>query len=247
MRADHPPAEELRVAEATQRCCLQLGRTRSARQLQAPGRVRAGSSRCRTAGTGDPAPPLRVERIALDPRGHDQERWELRHHRREVGQMGQRQPVRPVHVLDDQKARRDPARPLGQPGHRAPLALVARRVVHGVVEGPQLGRLRQVEQIVEKDGIIGRHQALGRRPFRHGLDSFGIACDVEAEKAPDEGADCVPSGAKVEHQAGVAGEARLARSVLELLDEARFTNARLAPNVDRLTPARTRGRRTAPP
>src|SRR5262245_54249215 len=30
---------------------------------------------------GDPAPPLRVERIALDPRGHDQERWELRHHR----------------------------------------------------------------------------------------------------------------------------------------------------------------------
>ena len=143
-----------------------------------------------------------------------------------------------LYVLDDQKARRDPARPLDQPGHRAPLALVARRVVHGVVEGPQLGRLRQVEQIVEKDGIIGRHQALGRRPFRHGLDSFGIACDVEAEKAPDEGADCVPSGAKVEHQAGVAGEARLARSVLELLDESRFTNARLAPNVDRLTPAR---------
>src|SRR5262245_57708840 len=35
VRADHPPAEVPRVAEATQRCRLQLGRTRGARQLQA--------------------------------------------------------------------------------------------------------------------------------------------------------------------------------------------------------------------
>ena len=142
----------------------------------------------------------------------------------------------------------DSARPLDQPGHRAPLALVARRVVHGVVEGPQLGRLRQVEQIVEKDGIIGRHQALGRRPFRHGLDSFGIACDVEAEKAPDERADRVPrAGAEVEHQAGVAGEARLARQRAGTPRPGASCRCPPRPECRSPDPGPSRGRRTAPP
>ena len=36
MRADHPPAHVLGVAEAAERCCLQLGRARGARRLEAP-------------------------------------------------------------------------------------------------------------------------------------------------------------------------------------------------------------------
>ena len=59
-----------------------------------------------------------------------------------------------------------------QLGHRRALAVVARRVVHGVVERPQLDRLWQVEQIVEVDPPLG-HQPPRPSPARGRLGCPG--------------------------------------------------------------------------
>ena len=137
-------------------------RARQRQRLLAPQRAEVErDQRC----AGDPVAPLPAERVALEPRGHHQERGAFRHRERQRGQLRQLQLAGPVDVLDHQHARPRPARPPHQPGHRAALALVARRVVHGVVEGAQVLRLRQVEQVVEEHGVVGRHPAVGHRPF----------------------------------------------------------------------------------
>ena len=53
VRADHPPADVLGVAEAAQRRGLELGRAGSPGKLQAAAGARAGSPRCRRAGRRD--------------------------------------------------------------------------------------------------------------------------------------------------------------------------------------------------
>ena len=120
--------------------------------------------------------------------------------------------VRPVQILDHQQAWPCPARPLDQPRHRPLPAQIARSVVHGIVEGAQLDRLRQVEQVVEKDCVIGRHQIRGQRAFARRVGCLHVAREREAEDDPHERADGVASGAgaEVEDQPGVAGEAGLA-------------------------------------
>src|SRR5688572_14693460 len=115
-----------------------------------------------------------------------------------------------------------------------PLALVARRAVHGVVEGPQLSWLRQVQQIVQKNGMIKRHKALSQSPLPGGSSGIDIVHGVEIEKAADKCADRVSpdTGAEVEHESSVAGESSVAPYALELLDHARLADARLAPDVN---------------
>ena len=147
--------------------------------------------------------------------------------------MREREPVRPVHVLDDQEPWRAGACPLDQPRHGRALALVAAGVVHGVVERAQLDRLRQVEQVVEEHGVRLGHEAVGQGRAGRGSGRLGPAGEVvEAEQPAHEGPDRVPAGAgaEVEHEPGMAGEAGLLGRVLELLDQTGLADSGLAPH-----------------
>ena len=126
-----------------------------------------------------------------------------------------------------------------QPGHRASLTLVARRVVHGVVEGAQLLRLRQVEQVVEEDGIVGRHKAVGHRPSAAAAAaaSLVISRPSRLRTSARTASRPVPvpkSSISPTWQAKPAAAA----FAQELLHQPGLADARLAPDVDRLAPAR---------
>ena len=113
---------------------------------------------------GGAAPDL-VERIAVDPRGHHQERRTAAHGRRDRGQMVEGLGIGPMDVLDGNKERRAAARRLDQPRHHRLLAAIARLVVHGIVDGPHLGRLWQVEKVVQEGCLMRRHETLGQGPL----------------------------------------------------------------------------------
>jgi hypothetical protein len=56
---------------------------------------------CRQQGAWRVRAPCLIQRIAFDPRGHNQEDGMLRDCGRQFGQVGQRQLIRPMEVLDD--------------------------------------------------------------------------------------------------------------------------------------------------
>ena len=158
--------------------------------------------------------------------------------------MSQRRPVRPVEVLDQEEARPGLARPLDQPRQDPPPAVRPGGVVHGVVEGAQVRRLGQLEQVVQEHRVLGAERVVARSA-RHGRGRpAGAARRLAPEHAEDEGPDRAPPGAgpEVEDQPGVAGEAGPARLLLELLDEARLADPGLAADVDGLpSPVRAAG------
>ena len=93
--------------------------------------------------------------------------------------------------------------------HRLPLAAAARRVVHRVVERAQLGRLGQVEQVVQKDPALRGLGHRQRRPARRRrCGRRRVAAAAQPEQAAHQRADRVLAArrAEVEHQPGVARE-----------------------------------------
>jgi hypothetical protein len=82
----------------------------------------------------------------------------LRYRGRQLGEVSQRQLIGPMQVFDDQQTRLLPARPLEYPGEHPVLPPIAGGSVHRLVETPQLGRLRQIEHIVEENRVVARHQ-----------------------------------------------------------------------------------------
>ena len=82
-----------------------------------------------------------------------------------------------------------------------------RGIVHRVMDRPQRGRQRQVEQ-VEKRGPVMRIDATTRR-FCRGFARRLIGVDAEAERRTQQGADRIAplAGAEIENQAPMAGKA----------------------------------------
>src|SRR4051794_26824467 len=131
--------------------------------------------------------------------------------------MRERQPVRPVRVLDDEEPWRAGACLLDQLRHGRTLALVAAGVVHGGGERAQLDRLRQVEQVVEEHGVRLGDEAFLDSPGRSS-GSLGTAGEVvEAEQSAHQSPDRVAAGtgAEVEYEPDMAGEASICSCVLE--------------------------------
>src|SRR5215467_14610921 len=71
--------------------------------------------------------------------------------------------------------------------------MAAHAAIHRFVDGPQLRRLRQVEQIIEEHSIVYRHHTRGERRCRRGAYRFGIAGDLNVKQAAGERTDRVVS------------------------------------------------------
>ena len=204
--------------------------SRARQRPEIDGRERAG------AGAGAPGV---VERIALDARGHDQDGRAHGDRGGKARQVVKGGLVRPVHVLDREQERGTRAGLAHQRRDRLALAAAARRAVHGVVQRTQLGRLRQVEQVVEEDAAIDERRVGGYGVLERGPGGCQVAAGAQPEQAAHQRPDRVlpGAGAEVEHQAEMTGETLGYRLRLELLDQARLADSRLAANDDRLAGA----------
>ena len=134
------------------------------------------------------------------------------------------------------------------PGARAPdqiddhaaAATVAGTVVHGVVDRPQLRRLRQIQKVVQEHALVRRHQPLrdrtvaGRRP-RPDLGARGQAQQT-AHDRPDGIAAL--ADAEVQDEPGVTRKALGDGDATEFVDQAALADAGFAAHVHRQTAAR---------
>ena len=116
-------------------------------------------------------------------------------------------------------------------------AAIARGVVHGVIERPQRGRLSQVQQIIQVDSTIGRHEALGQCVLGRPLDVRPAAPGPQFEQAAQQCADRVLTGAcsEVQDKPAVAVNVKLDRPVLKLLYEASLADSCIAADKDGLS------------
>ena len=99
-----------------------------------------------------------TERISLDTRGHDKQASAVRQGGRNFGEVSQDQRTGPMNILND-----DSDRLLGTECPQnvrdyGPLALIARRVGHRVIDGAFLLRLGEVKQVIEKDAPLRRQK-----------------------------------------------------------------------------------------
>ena len=129
-------------------------------------------------------PPCRTQRVAFDARRGYQDRRAPGNGGAERGQVRQGSPVGPMEVLDHEQARAGAARPLGQAEQNAPAALGAGRIVHGVVERAQLGRLLHPEQVVQEHRVLGRVGGVVARSRRQ-LGRDRLACGARRRLAPE--------------------------------------------------------------
>src|SRR5512132_898946 len=145
----------------------------------------------------------------------------------------------PVQILDRQQTRLLSSSLLHQPRESAPLAETARCVIHGVVEAPELGRLRQIQQIIEEDGVVGLDQMLLQRFCRCRLRTRKIAAILDTQQRAQERGDGIASArrAEVEDEAGMTGEAGTAGSSPELFHQACLADTGLAAEVDGPAPS----------
>jgi hypothetical protein len=116
---------------------------------------------CRQWGIADFRLPCPSQRIAFDPRGHDQHCRALRDSGNQRGQVGQRWAVRPVEIFDNEETWMPPIRLLNYLANNPLQAALPRSLVHCIVNLAQSCWLCQVEQIVEEDGVIHR-DGMGR-------------------------------------------------------------------------------------
>ena len=74
-------------------------------------------------------------------------------------------------------------------GENTLLAETARCVIHGVVEVPELGRLRQVQQIIKEDGLVGLDQMPLQRFCRCRLRTLKVAAILRIKQRARERGD----------------------------------------------------------
>jgi hypothetical protein len=141
-----------------------------------------------------------------------------------------------VDVFDHQEKRLFPADRSNQIARGRPLAAVARGIVHGVVHSAQGRRLWQIQEIVEVDPLLVPRQALSESSIHRCPSRGRIAAVRSSEQAAHQGAQRVVAGtgAKVEDQSNVAGEAGTCGRSLELFDNAGLADAGLASDYDSL-------------
>lgn len=141
-----------------------------------------------------------------------------------------------MHVLNNQEPRLASAEALDQLAGRAPLAIEPGGVVHRIVDRVKLGRLSEVEKIVEVDELFGIDVSFCGGSRGRIMTGGGVRGDFQAEKAADQRPDGVLSlaRAEIEHQGLVRRDTLGLRLPHELLDEPRLADARLATDVDQM-------------
>src|SRR5215469_10449872 len=150
-----------------------------------------------------------------------------------------------MEIFDDQQTRSFPALMIEDAGHDPLPPMASRAAIHRFVDGPQLRRLRQVEQIIEEHSIVYRHHTRGERRCRRGAYRFGIAGDLNVKQAAGERTDRVVShaAAEIEHERDMTRKPDLRRRPLDLLDQARLADPCLAADIHSLTAAGLAARR----
>jgi hypothetical protein len=173
---------------------------------------------------------------AFDPGRHHQDGRAVGCDVGEGSQVIERRLVSPVHVLDRKQNERAGAGGAHQRCHGVAHATAARRDVHGIVQRPQLDRLRQVQKIAQihapvRERRIGVDDAVERR-----LAGCGIAAALQPEETAHQRPDRVLSGrrAEVQDQTRVGGETPRRCPALKLLQQAGLADPGLAADVDGL-------------
>ena len=175
-------------------------------------------------------PPGAGGRVAGETRGHDQEQRLLRGEHGERGQALQRPGVGPVDVLDNQQQRGGRARVRCQIAQGMNRAALARCGAHRSGERAQLGRGRDVEQVVEEEAPIGSDRPGGAGAFDRFAAGRLVARGGNAEQAARQGSHGITAGfgAEVENRGAVAGKAQRAGRCDEFGDHARLADAGIA-------------------
>src|SRR5215472_7808736 len=150
-----------------------------------------------------------------------------------------------MEIFDDQQTRSFPALMIEDAGHDPLPPMASRAAIHRFVDGPQLRRLRQVEQIIEEHSIVYRHHTRGERRCRRGAYRFGIAGDLNAKQATGKRTDrVVPyAAAEIEHERNMTRKPDLGSRPLDLLDQARLGEPGFAADIHGLTMAVLAARR----
>ena len=104
----------------------------------------------------------------------------------EVREMIESDLVGPVQVLNRQQPGTIAACLRDEPGEGRALAAVAGCVVHRVIERPQLGRLRQVQEVVQVHPLLVRQHAIVEGLLGRCGDLVPAALARQAEQAADE-------------------------------------------------------------
>ena len=91
-----------------------------------------------------------------------------------------------MQVLNRQQPRTIAARARDESGDGRPLAAVAGCVVHRIIERTQLGRLRQVQEVVQVHPPLVSKHAILEGLLSRCVDLFLAALAGQAEQAADE-------------------------------------------------------------
>ena len=141
-------------------------------------------------------------------------------------------------VFDDQQQRRCRADIGDQRTQRTQRSALAGGRVHRGGERPQVGRWRDIEQVMKEQTLLRarrmqRAEALERRAAR-----VLVRAARDREQVARKGAHRVATGrgAEIEDRGGVTRKADRACHVAELRDEARLAHARIAPHDDDAAP-----------
>ena len=109
-----------------------------------------------------------------------------------------------MQVFDDQQARVLPTLALDDTGEDPLPTPAPGTAVHRLVDRPQLRRLRQVEHVVKKDGVVTGDERGGQRCNRCSTRRLAGGRQVEAEQAARQRPNRIAAGAaaEIEHQRG---------------------------------------------
>lgn len=112
-------------------------------------------------------------------------------------------------------------------------------IVHGVEQNPVFGGLRQIEQIIEKDSLVGASESVGDRRLDRNTPRILVSGMRHPQHTAQHGAyRFTPlAGAKIQHQTLVPDKALGLSGVDEFFDQTALADAGLAAQQHRLTVA----------
>ena len=167
--------------------------------------------------------PSGVDRVAVTPGRHDQERRQLGDRRTDRCQIIQRIAIGPMHVLDDQQQRVLGGNRFEHSGQGLLPCAAPVLIRHRLEQALHRRRQRKVEQRADKRLALGWDQP-------HGLLAYLRLHPIDREQLAREHADDLAAlaRAEVQHECGVAREAELFGAVPCLAQEACLADAGIA-------------------
>ncbi len=174
--------------------------------------------------------PCRIDRVPLDPAGHDQDHGQLRQRLRQFRQPVDQAAVGPVDVLDPQQQRAFAGQRLDETGGHPVPACGPRLFVHRIEERAQIGWLRQIEQLVQVNDVARIDESLVRTS-RHGARAFALARRrAQPEQTAQDRRYRPPAApcAEIEHQPRVTAHAKVGGDLEIAFDQLRLADPRFA-------------------